>query len=161
MKVPVQTSSMEMKLCEPLKFMERGRKSELSADIWKQLMKLIVQAQTALEKGENIGGRIGEIGEVYAEAKLGLKRHRRHAQGSDGTLRNEFVEVKTISPWKKKPVVRVKRAGHWSKLVIVRISARWIFELEILDRKQLGSGCGGKYASVSWKKGKQVAAQKA
>lgn len=160
MKVPDQTSSTEKKVCKSGHSMAGAQESQPLVDIWKQLMKLIVQAQSALEKGENIGGRIGEIGEVYVEAKLGIKRHRRHAQGSDGKLGNDFVEVKTISPWKKKSIIRVRREGHWSKLVIVRISARWIFEWAILDRKQLGSGCGGKYARVSWKRGKQVAAQK-
>lgn len=131
-------------------------KRESSSKIWDQLMKLILQAQAALEKGENIGGQIGEIGEMYAEAQFGIKRHRKHAQGSDGKLGNDFVEVKTISPWKKKPAVRVKRAGHWSRLVIVRISARWIFEAKIFDRKQIGRGNGGMHVKVSWKSGKQT-----
>jgi len=64
--------------------------------------------------------------------------------------------VKTISPWKKKHMVTVKRAGHWSRLVVVRISAPWIFEAKIFDRKQLRRGNGGKHAKVSWNAGKQL-----
>src|SRR4051812_38503390 len=40
----------------------------------------------------------GELRELYAEIKFGVKRHRPHAAGSDGKLGNDFVEVKTISP---------------------------------------------------------------
>lgn len=131
-------------------------KSESSPEILERLMNLIRQAQAALEKEENIGCQIGEIGEVFAEAKLGMKRHRPYAQGSDGKIGNDFVEVKTISPWKKKHQVRVKRSGHWRWLVIVRISARWIFETRTFDRKQLGQGKGGKHVTVSWKPGRQT-----
>ena len=38
----------------------------------------------------------GELGELYAELKYGIKRHRVHAPGSDGRLGNDFVEIKTI-----------------------------------------------------------------
>jgi hypothetical protein len=40
----------------------------------------------------------GELGELYAQIKYGLKRHRAHACGSDGKIGNDYVEVKTISP---------------------------------------------------------------
>jgi hypothetical protein len=131
-------------------------KCEPSPEILDELMKLLRQAQASLERCENIGHQIGEMGELFAEAKFGIKRHRRYAQGSDGKIGNDFVEVKTISPWKKKHMVTVKRAGHWSRLVVVRISAPWIFEAKIFDRKQLRRGNGGKHAKVSWNAGKQM-----
>lgn len=132
------------------------KKCEPSSEILDELMKLLRQAQASLERSENICHQIGEMGELFAEAKFGIKRHRRYAQGSDGKIGNDFVEVKTISPWKKKHMVTVKRAGHWSRLVVVRISAPWIFEAKIFDRKQLRRGKGGKLAKVSWNAGKQL-----
>ncbi len=54
----------------------------------------------------------GELGELYAEIKFGLKRHRPGAAGSDGRLGNDFVEVKTISPEKTKDKEIVKLSGH-------------------------------------------------
>lgn len=125
-------------------------KGEPSPEFWQRLMNLIWEAKASLEKGDNIGPQIGEIGEMYAEAKFGIKRHRPNTQGSDGKLGNDFVEVKTISPLKKKPKVRVKRAGNWNRLVIVKISKEWVFDSKIFDRKQLGKGEGGTHATVSW-----------
>ena len=47
----------------------------------------------------------GELGELYAEIKYGIRRHQPGAAGSDGRLGNDFVEVKTISPCKAVPKV--------------------------------------------------------
>jgi hypothetical protein len=92
----------------------------------------------------------GELGELYAEIRYGIKRHRPKAQGSDGRLGNDFVEVKTISPEKSAHKVHVKRTGHFSKLLVVRISADFEFDSRIIDRSSLTKG-KGKRASVSWK----------
>jgi hypothetical protein len=110
----------------------------------------ISNARDALAREENISVRIGEMGELYAEARFRIKRHRKCAQGSDGKIGNDFVEVKTISPWKKTPEVRVKRSGHWSRLVVVKISEQWIFEAKMFSRADLGPGNGDKYAKVRW-----------
>jgi hypothetical protein len=91
----------------------------------------------------------GELGEFYAEIKYGIKRHRPHAPGSDGRLGNDFVEVKTISPEKAGVEVSVKRAGNFSKLVVVRIAADWSFQAKMIDRKDLGKG-RGRLARVNW-----------
>ena len=58
----------------------------------------------------------GELGELYAEMRFGISRHKPFAEGSDGRLGNDFVEVKTISPLAKKQQIRVKRSA---------ISASW------------------------------------
>lgn len=110
----------------------------------------VERACEALARGEDIGWRIGEMGELYAEATFRIRRHRKHAQGSDGKLGNDFVEVKTISPWKKTPEVRVKRSGHWSRLVVVRIREQWMFDAKMFQRKELGHGNGGKHVKVRW-----------
>ena len=91
----------------------------------------------------------GELGELYAEIKFGIKRHRPKAQGSDGKLGNDFVEVKTISPEKSAHKVQVKRKGNFSKLLVVKISESFEFEGRIVDRSALGKGTG-KVARLSW-----------
>ena len=91
----------------------------------------------------------GELGELYAEIRYGIRRHQPGAAGSDGRLGNDFVEVKTISPCKAVPKVFVKRGGHFSKLVVVKISERFEFDARMIDRKALKKG-KGRRASVSW-----------
>jgi hypothetical protein len=91
----------------------------------------------------------GEMGELYAEIKFGLKRHRPHTQGSDGRLGNDHVEVKTISPEKSKDKVQVKRSGNFSKLLIVKISEDFECEERIFDRSVLGKS-KSKIARLSW-----------
>jgi hypothetical protein len=93
----------------------------------------------------------GELGELYAEIKYGLKRHRPGAEGSDGRIGDDFVEVKTISPEKSTEKVQVKRAGNFNKLLVVKISEEFDFEARMIDRKTLKKG-NGKYANASWKK---------
>lgn len=91
----------------------------------------------------------GELGELYAEIKFGLKRHRPHTKGSDGKVGNDFVEVKTISPEKRQDRVHVKRAGNFNKLLVVKISEGFDFEARMIDREALGKGTG-KRARFSW-----------
>lgn len=50
----------------------------------------------------------GELGELYAEIKYGIKRHGPGMAGSDGRMGNDWVEIKTISPEKGKGKVLVK-----------------------------------------------------
>lgn len=140
--------------CEP-----STEKSESSPEIWRRLMELIRQADEAQVKGENIGSQIGEMGELFAEAKFGIKRHRRYAQGSDGKIGNDFVEVKTFSPWKKVSHVRVKLAGNWNKLILVRISDPWIFEAKIFNRAELVHMKGCKRVTANWKPRKETVLQ--
>lgn len=91
----------------------------------------------------------GELGEFYAEIKLGLKRHRAHAAGSDGRIGNDFIEVKTISPEKGDDLVLVKRSGNFNKLMVVKVSKDFEFESRTIDRKYIRKGPGA-YAKVRW-----------
>lgn len=84
----------------------------------------------------------GELGEIYAEIKFGLRRHSTHAPGSDGTINGELVEVKTISPEKKSDRVLVKSQGDFEKLLIVRISRDFQFQGKLLNRSELRGGAG-------------------
>ena len=91
----------------------------------------------------------GELGELYAEIKYGIKRHAPGTAGSDGRLGKDWIEVKTISPEKGSDKVEVKRAGNFNKLVVVKISEEFEFESKIIERKHLGKG-KGKYAKIIW-----------
>lgn len=91
----------------------------------------------------------GELGELYAEVKYGIKRHKPHTQGSDGRLGNNFVEIKTISPEKDGGQVQVKRAGNFNKLLVIKINENFEFEGRFIDRKCLSKG-EGTHVRVSW-----------
>jgi hypothetical protein len=91
----------------------------------------------------------GELGELFAEIELGLKRHKLNAPGSDGRLGDDFVEVKTISPLKQNDKVQVKRAGNFNKLYVVKISENFFFEGRMIERRALKKG-DGKFARVGF-----------
>jgi hypothetical protein len=91
----------------------------------------------------------GELGELYAEVKFGVVRHRPGTKGSDGRLGNDWIEVKTISPEKGGEIVHVKRAGNFNTLLVVKITEDFEFEAKLIDRKLLGKG-HGKLAKVKW-----------
>ncbi len=118
-------------------------------ELWELLAELVESAKNYLE----VTGRhlpiYGELGELYGEIKYGIKRHSPNTPGSDGRMGNDFVEIKTISPLKNKETVQVKRAGNFSKLLIVKINQDFEFESKMIDRKDLRKG-SGKYAKASW-----------
>ena len=82
----------------------------------------------------------GELGEIYAEIKFGLCRHRTHHPGSDGIIAGKLVEVKTISPEKGNDQVIVKRQGNFQQLLIVRIDKDFQFTGTLVNRNRLLSG---------------------
>jgi hypothetical protein len=95
----------------------------------------------------------GELGELYAEATYGIKRHRQSTPGSDGRLGDDLVEVKTISPQKGRLRVKVRRQGNFTKLLMVRISSDFKFESRIADRSvfsTLEKSPQGK-AKIAWR----------
>lgn len=91
----------------------------------------------------------GELGELHAEVKYGIQRHKPKTPGSDGRLGNDYVEVKTISPEKNSAEVHVKRAGNFNKLLVVKITKDFKFESRMLDRKKMTKG-DGTHARVAW-----------
>ncbi len=86
----------------------------------------------------------GELGEIYAEIKFGLRRHGTHEAGSDGTITGKLVEVKTISPERTSGDVLVKRQGNFEQLLIVRIDRDFKFRAKLFDRSEL-KGASGKF----------------
>lgn len=79
----------------------------------------------------------GELGEIYAEIKYGLRRHATHMAGSDGTIAGKLVEVKTISPEKSCDRVLVKSQGDFEQLLVVRIGRDFKFQSKLFDRGEL------------------------
>jgi len=84
----------------------------------------------------------GELGEIYAEIKFGLRRHGTHSPGSDGTIAGKLVEVKTISPEKAGDQVLVKSQGNFQQLLIVRIDRDFQFRGRLFERAELKGGAG-------------------
>lgn len=100
----------------------------------------------------------GELGEIYAEIKFGLRRHGTHEAGSDGTINGKLVEVKTISPEKASDRVFVKRQGNFEQLLIVRIDQDFQFQGKLIDRSEL-NGTAGKFLSGRLKDGSRACSQ--
>ncbi len=92
----------------------------------------------------------GDIGELYAAITLGLKLHKNYAQGSDGRLGNDFIEVKTITPFKTHDKVLVKRTGNFNKVLIIKINEKFEICSQLICRKDLKKG-EGKHISIRWK----------
>lgn len=99
---------------------------------------------------EKTSPRWGEIGESYVSRHHGVKLSRAHAQGHDGHLGSDVVEIKTISPSKRVPFVRVKRAGNFNVLAVVRILPNLQVAVRFIRRAKLPPGDGGRYYFVNW-----------
>lgn len=64
---------------------------------------------------------------------------------------NDVIEIKTISPEKGLEQVRVKRAGNFNKLLIVKIDKDFSFEGQFVARRNLSKG-PGTHAQAKWTK---------
>lgn len=118
-------------------------------DVVKVFHDLVALAQTY----KGITGRYlqiwGELGELYAEIKFGVARHRPGTPGSDGRIGNDWIEVKTISPEKLTDAIQIKTAGNFNKILIVKINGDFEFTAKLLDRRVLGKS-SRKRARVKW-----------
>ncbi len=92
----------------------------------------------------------GDIGELFGAITYGIKLHRNYAQGSDGRLGNDYVEVKTITPFKNKDVIKVDMAGHFNKLLVVKINKDFEIAHRLIDRKSFSKNAS-KRQTVNWK----------
>ena len=86
----------------------------------------------------------GDIGELYGAITHGIKLHRNYAQGSDGKIGNHFVEVKTITPFKKNDTITLNLKRNFSKVLIVKIDADYEVQSRMVDRKDLPKVKGDK-----------------
>ncbi|WP_033372985.1 hypothetical protein [Sandarakinorhabdus sp. AAP62] len=91
----------------------------------------------------------GDIGELFGEVAHGLKLHRNYAEGSDGKIGNDFVEVKTITPFKNKSSVTINLERNFSKVLIVKINANFEISSKLIDRKSLPK-TKGKLLRLDW-----------
>ena len=82
----------------------------------------------------------GDIGELYGAITHGIKLHRNYAKGSDGRLGNDFVEVKTITPFKSCDVVEINLERNFSKVLIVKINADFEVRGKLINRRALPKG---------------------
>lgn len=86
----------------------------------------------------------GDIGELYGAITYGIKLNKNYAKGSDGRLGNEFVEVKTITPFKNKDVVELNLKRNFSKVLVVKITADFEISGRLINRKSLRKSKGDK-----------------
>lgn len=91
----------------------------------------------------------GDLGELYGAITHGLKLHRNYAQGSDGKIGKDFVEVKTITPFKKNDVITLNLERNFSKVLIVKIDSYFEVQSRLIDRKALPKTKGSKL-KLSW-----------
>ena len=91
----------------------------------------------------------GDIGELFGAITYGIKLHGQYAQGSDGKLGNDYVEIKTITPFKKHDRVSVNLDGHFSKLLVVKIDKDFDVVGRMIDRSALTTKKQGAL-NVTW-----------
>jgi len=91
----------------------------------------------------------GDLGELFGAITHGIKLNKNYAQGADGRIGNDHVEVKTITPFKNKDVVVVDKSGHFNKLFVVKINESFEVSGRMIDRKQLPKR-SGRYLKVRW-----------
>lgn len=91
----------------------------------------------------------GDIGELFAAITHGIKLNKTYAQGSDGRLGNDLVEVKTITPFKQRDVVTIDLDRNFSKLFVVKITTGFQVSGRMIDRKHLPK-TRGRFLQVNW-----------
>lgn len=84
----------------------------------------------------------GDIGELYGAITHGIKLHKNYAQGSDGRLGNDFVEVKTITPFKSNDVIELNLKRNFGKVLIVKITQDFEVRGRMIPRKALRKTAG-------------------
>ncbi|MEQ9246366.1 MAG: hypothetical protein RLO21_10300, partial [Nitratireductor sp.] len=122
-----------------------------NADI--SLIPIFEQLISTAEHYYNITGRhlqvYGDIGELYGAITYGIKLHKNYAQGSDGRLKNDFIEVKTITPFNKKNRISVSLSGHFNKLFVVKINPDFEISGRLIKRCDLPKS-DGKNLVLKW-----------
>ncbi|PZR01079.1 MAG: hypothetical protein DI533_08175 [Cereibacter sphaeroides] len=91
----------------------------------------------------------GDVGELFGAITCGISLNRTYAQGSDGRLGNDHVEIKTITPFKNRDVVIVDTSRHFNKLLVVKINKYFQVAGRMIDRKKLPKR-GGRFVRIHW-----------
>ena len=113
--------------------------------IFEHLISVAEQYHTATGRHLQV---YGDIGELFGAITYGIKPHRNYACGSDGKLGNDFVEVKTITPFKKRDSVIVNPKGNFSKLLVVKINADFQISGRLIERSRIKRK--GRLWRVTW-----------
>ncbi|WP_438480833.1 hypothetical protein [Oleiharenicola lentus] len=111
---------------------------------------LLMEAEHDEANGIVPSPKWGCIGELYVEERYGVVLSRAYAQGHDGRLGNDLVEIKTLTPNKHRPVVRVKRKGNFSLLAVVRVDANHEFDSLLVRRDRLPMEGEGDWLYIDW-----------
>lgn len=114
--------------------------------LFQELLEIAQRYHFASGKHLNI---YGDIGELYGAIMYGIKLHKNYAKGSDGRLGNDFVEVKTITPFKKSQSVTVRLDRHFSQLLIVKINEDHEVSGKLVNRSKLQKA-GRKVLRIDW-----------
>jgi hypothetical protein len=115
------------------------------------ILRLIIKAIEEDKTSSVAPSLWGKIGELYVAERFGVVLSRDHSQGHDGHLGNDLVEIKTITPGKQKPFIRVKRSGNFSLIAVVRVNADHLFDARLVRRDKLPKGRDGRFATISWR----------
>ena len=87
------------------------------------------------------------------EDLLGVAEEYNRVTGSHlqvyGDIGDDFVEVKTITPFKANDYVEVKASGNFSKLLVVKINQDFELSCRMVARKDLPKAKGGKHR-INW-----------
>ncbi len=116
-----------------------------------ELLTLLMDAIAHSARSRDPAPQWGRIGELYVAERFGLALTKSHSQGHDGRLEDDLVEIKTITPNKRRAFVSVKRSGNFNYLAVVRVDANYQLDARLIPRSQLPAGDGGRIAIVSWK----------
>jgi hypothetical protein len=91
----------------------------------------------------------GDLGELYGAITHSIKLHRNYAQGSDGSLGNDLVEIKTITPFKSNNTITLNLERNFSKVLIVKINTHFEVFSKLIDRKLLPK-TKSKFLHLDW-----------
>ena len=115
----------------------RARYPHINLNMLPYLRDLLTIAQSYhLKTGRHLQV-YGDIGELFGVVAHGLVLHRNYAEGSDGKIGNDFVEVKTITPFKMRNTVTLNLERNFSKVLVVKINAHFEINSKLIDRKLL------------------------
>lgn len=89
------------------------------------------------------------LGELFGAIMFGIPLHKNYAQGSDGRLGDDFVEIKTITPGKSRHRVELRTDRHFSKVLVVRIDEEFRVSGRMIRRKTLPV-CKGNRIHLDW-----------
>ena len=101
-----------------------------------------------LETGRHLNV-YGDLGELFGAITFGIKLNRLYAQGADGRLGRDHVEIKTITPFKSRDEVVVRMAGNFSKLLVVKLTGDFMISGRMIDRHLLPK-TGATHLRVRW-----------